>query len=122
MVYRRQIKLAGESVSLGGIGAVRVAVAYRKQGVAGRMMDMAMTELRQLNCDLVFLSTNIDSFLADFYKKYGFQVYTNTVIFRGKSGQLYQIGNGMLAPINSPQVFNKVFNSKESLDLGIGSW
>ncbi len=122
LLYQRQSKFAGELISIGGIGAVRVATDYRSQGIASQMMTVAMAELKQLNCDVAFLCTNIDSFLADFYKNYGFQIYPQTYFFQGRSGQFYQANNGMLAPVNSSQIFAKIIKSKKQLDFGVGIW
>lgn len=113
VIYKRKLNLNGKKILLGGIGRLRVAMNKRKQGVASKIMSTAMIQLSTFNCDVALLCTDTKSFLADWYKKYGFVLMSN---------KRYSDNRGMLAPIKSEEIFNQIQNSKEVLDIGEGNW
>ncbi len=121
-VFARQIMFLGKAIKLGGVGKVRVADEYRKMGVASRIMDIVMDELNKVGVDVALLCTNTKSFLVDFYRKYGFQLLGRPYEFKGKSGELYQVDEGMLAPIRQNIIYMELMQSKQIMDIGIGNW
>ena len=121
-VFARQIMFLGKSIKLGGVGKIRVAEEYRKMGVASRIMVIVMDELNKVGVDVALLCTNTNSFLVDFYRKYGFQLLGRPYKFKGKSGNPYQVEEGMLAPIRSDQIYVELMQSDQIMDIGIGNW
>lgn len=121
-VFGRTILVNGERVLMGGVGRVRVRKDSRKRGVATKMMSRAMEVLKELNYDVAFLCTNLDSFLADFYRKYGFVVLHKSYTYLGKSGKRYTDEDGMLAVVKSKEVFDKIIEGEDVLDIGVGNW
>lgn len=54
-VFVRRIWLAGRAVSMGGIGEVSTKAAYRRQGHAGRLLDMAIDAMQARNMPISIL-------------------------------------------------------------------
>lgn len=121
-VFTREITVDGQIVQLGGIGKVRVAVDQRKKGIGNKLMKAAIQQLHDNQVDVAFLCTNLESFLAEWYKKYGFQILPKQYTYTGASDKKYIENNGMLAAIRSKDVFDNIMNSPETLDIGTGNW
>ena len=122
VLFGREIMYKDRAVVLGGIGKVRVREDWRQKGVAKKMMSEVMGQLADMQYDIAFLGTDINSFLADFYRKYGFVSLNRPYSFSGKSGRRYEENDGMLAPIRSKEIFQEIMNSSEPLDIGRGKW
>lgn len=123
VIFKRKIIFDSEKILLGGVGGVKVRDSERKKGVASRMMDIAMEELKKEGCDIAFLGTNLKSIvLVNFYKKYGFNILGKEYISTGKSGKDYTFTDGMLAPVNSRDKYQMVMESPTLLNLGGGNW
>lgn len=121
-VFLREIMFLDRNIKLGGIGKVRVTEHYRNKGIASKMMKKVMEQLHNIGADIALLCTNTDSFLVDFYRKYGFELLGRPYMFKGKSGKDYGDEEGMLAPIHSIEIYNLVMQSNELLDIGVGNW
>lgn len=121
-VYGRQIQYENMDILLGGIGKVRVRADRRKRGIANLMMEEAMEQLKKLNFDVAFLSTDLDSFLRGYYEGYGFVPLNKNYTFFGNSGKEYSESNGMIAPISSKTIFQQVVDGKEPFHIGKGNW
>ena len=121
-VFKRKIKHNNNYILLGGVGGLRVRQDVRRQGIATKMMILAMQTLDDLNCDIAYLCANPSSFLALFYNKYGFVLLKKPYTFLGKSGKKYFERDGMIAPVNSPNIFQLIIKSQEPFDIGRGNW
>lgn len=55
------------------INDLAVAPEYQGQGIAKRLMDEALAELKKRGIVALHLITAVDGWLKDFYGKYGFQ-------------------------------------------------
>lgn len=121
-IFQRQVRFENEEIVLGGIGKVRVASAERKKGIASAMMNVAMKVLSEIGSDVASLCTNIDSFLPEWYKKYGFVLSGKQYTYLGLSGRKYAEKNGMLASINSESKFQLIINSDKVFNIGVGNW
>lgn len=122
VLFGRQIPYRDGAVSLGGVGKVRVREDMRRKGVAKAMIGEAMRQLVDMKSDVAFLDTDIDSFLANFYREYGFVPLNRPYTYTGKSGARYRDSDGMLAPVISPKVFQAMVTGSEPLDIGRGKW
>jgi predicted acetyltransferase len=104
-------------------GWVRCAYPdYRNLGIASKMMKETMKQLCNVGASVALLCTNTNSFLVEFYRKYGFELLGRAYKFVGKSGKEYVDEEGMLAPINSEEIYTKIMKSKDILDIGVGNW
>lgn len=121
-VFFREIQFLGIFIKLGGVGKVRVSEDHRNLGIASKMMKEAMKQLHNVGASVALLCTNTESFLVDFYRKYGFELLCRPYKFVGKSGKEYVDEEGMIAPVDSKEIYNLIMQSGELLDIGLGNW
>ena len=65
------------------INDLAVDPAYQKRGIAQRLMEVLLADLRKQGIVGVHLITAADAFLPEFYKRFGFQE-EKRVILMGK--------------------------------------
>lgn len=121
-VFMREVEFVDRTIKLGGVGKVQVTVEYRNRGIASMMMKEVMEKLHNIGVDVALLCTNTDSFLVDFYRKYGFELLGRPYKFVGKSGKVYMDKEGMIAPIDSKEIYDLIMKTDELLDIGVGNW
>lgn len=123
VTLKREIEYKHKKILLGGIGGVCVREDRRRMGVASKLMDIAMKELKINNCDVVYLCTDIDKQGTEkLYSRIGFVPLIHGHTYLGKSGKRYLDHDGMIANCNSLKIFNTVLNDKEPFDIGLGNW
>jgi predicted acetyltransferase len=121
MLYKRSITFNEKDIILGGIGGVCTRHDKRNQGVATMMLERAMKIIKKWDCDIAYLCAEIEKKGA-LYEQVGFVPLNRPYTFFGRSGKLHEQNNGMIAPINSREIFEEVLRSKEKLHLGNGNW
>ena len=121
IAYKRVIKYKGKDITLGGIGGVCTKENFRRRGIATRLNKMVMEKLKDADCDVAYLCTDTNK-LGKLYGFAGFQKLKEKYTYLGRSGKRYYDGGGMIAPIASSEIFQKIVNSNESFDLGVGDW
>jgi predicted N-acetyltransferase YhbS len=67
-IFSKEIRLRGNTVKIGGIGSVATAASYRRQGLAGRLLARAITEMQRRGMVLSLLFTG----LQGFYERQGY--------------------------------------------------
>lgn len=122
IVYTREVMFENRSINIGGIGYVCVHEDYRRKGVATQMMEKAMTELKEKGCDIAFLNFEDEAVGSNLYAKFGFIKLGREYLSESLSGRVFNHKAGMIAPVNSLDVFNEVLNSSAILDLQGQSW
>jgi hypothetical protein len=85
------------------------------------MLNEALKTLNEWGCDVAYLCANTKE-SGDLYPKAGFIPLNRSYTFYGQSGKLYEGINGMIAPVNSPGMFEEILRSDEKLHLGPGNW
>jgi len=121
MLHKRKIEFNKKDIILGGIGGVCTRLDKRNQGIATMMLERAMKILKKWDCDLAYLCAEIKKTGA-LYDQIGFVPLNRPYTFYGRSGKLHEQNNGMIAPINSREIFEEVLRSKDKLHLGNGNW
>ncbi len=121
LLHKRKVKFDDQDVILGGIGRVCTRKDKRNQGIASMMLNEAVKILKKWGCDMAYLCANIER-TGSLYGQVGFVPLNKPYSYYGRSGKLYEENNGMIAPINSKNIFDKVLCSKENLHLGLGNW
>ncbi len=121
LLHKRIIKFHEKDIILGGIGGVCTRQDKRNRGIATRMLKESMKILKSWDCDIAYLCAEIDK-TGSLYGQVGFFPLNRPYIFYGQSGKLHEQSNGMIAPINSRDIFEEVLHSKEKLHLGNGNW
>lgn len=121
MLHERTIKFRDKDIAMGGIGGVCTHRNKRNQGIATQMLERAMKILKEWDCDIAYLCAEIDK-TGSLYGRVGFVPLNKPYTFYGRSGSLYEHKNGMIAPLNSREIFDDVLHTKEKLHLGKGNW
>lgn len=120
-LHQRKIQFDNKDIVLGGIGRVCTRKDRRRQGIANQMLKEAVKTLRKWDCDIAFLCANVKE-SGDLYTHGGFVPLNKPYTYYGRSGKLYEKSNGMLAPVNSYEIFEEVLHSAQKLHLGSGNW
>ncbi len=122
-VFKRTIAFDGQKIVLGGIGSVATHPDKRQKGVAKTMIARGMELLKKEVCDIAYLCTNIhDEKLVHLYKQFGFVILEKPHTYFGKSGKRYTDTDGMIAPVNSQEKFERALKNETPLDIGLGNW
>lgn len=119
---KRTITFEGENIVLGGIGAVCTHPDKRRMGISSALLAASKVELQKAGADIAYLCTDVDEEGQWLYSKIGFVPLRRSHTYLGPSGQRYFDDDGMIAPINSPEVFKRVMASREPFDIGSGNW
>lgn len=123
IALKRLIQFKDRTISLGGIGGVCTEGRYRRQGIASKLLQAALNELKTAQCDIAYLCADIYSDSAKkLYGFVGFVPLSKPHTYLGVSGTRYFDTDGMIAPVNSPEIFREVINAKEPFDIGKGNW
>ena len=118
---RRAVPFAGRTIQLGGLGGVATREDWRGRGVASATTAAAIDFLRQHDCDIAYLCTDTEK-LGPLYGKVGFVPLGRPHTYLGASGKRYTDNDGMIAPVNSPAIFEAVLTAREPFDIGRGNW
>lgn len=123
ILYKRKIEFEGQPLILGGIGGVCTIPEKRRQGLATKLLKMAMTELKKSACDIAYLCADVSNpGMIKLYQKVGFTLLVRTHIFYGQSGKRYKDNDAMVAPVKSKAIFQEIMGSKKILNIGMGNW
>ena len=121
LLHMRKVMFNNQEVILGGVGSVCTRTDKRNQGIATSMLKEAVKILKKWECDIAYLCANIEE-TGSLYGQVGFVPLNKLYTYYGRSGKLHQGNNGMIAPLNSPNIFEDVLKSREKLHLGQGNW
>jgi predicted GNAT family N-acyltransferase len=120
-LHQRKIQFDNKDIVLGGIGRVCTRKKRRRQGIANQMLKEAVKILRKWDCDVAFLCANVKE-SGNLYAHVGFVPLNKPYTYSGRSGKQYEEHNGMIAPVNSLDIFKEVLQSTQKLHLGSGNW
>ena len=122
-VFKRTIMFNGQKILLGGIGSVATHADFRKQGIATKMVKKAMDLLKKEDCDVAYICADAHSLKAlEFYESFGFRRLLQNHTYLGKSGNRYTDTDGLLAPVTSRKLFNRIMATTTPFDIGKGNW
>jgi predicted acetyltransferase len=117
----REITYKDKKILLGGIGGVAVIHEHRGKGIASKLLDIGLEELKEQGCDIAFLSTNINEH-PTLYTRSGFRAINRTHKVTGKSGEEYVGYGGMIAPLKSEDIYEEILNNSEIFDIQGQDW
>lgn len=121
LLHKRIIHFQKKDIALGGIGGVCTRRDKRNQGIATKMLERGIEILKRWDCDIAYLCAEIEK-TGSLYGRAGFVPLNRPYTFYGRSGSLHEQNNGMIAPVNSGEIFKEVLHSEEKLHLGKGNW
>ena len=116
-LYFREIMFDGSMVKLAGVGGVVTHKDHRHQGVATTLLSTAHEVMEKKECDIAILCTDIEK-LGKLYTTIGFVPLGRSYYFEDKNGKESEETGGMIAPIVSTKLFNKILSSNNKLYVG----
>lgn len=122
-LLKRHTTFNGSPLLIGGIGGVWTQEKFENLGVASNLLKRSMKILEQNNCDIAYLCTDVSNpARLHLYGKFGFHPLRKVHTYSGKSGTKYEDTDGMIAPVNSPELYEAIMRGDATLDLGVGNW
>lgn len=121
-LFKRTVVFENEEVILGGMGAICVTEFARGQGIATQMMEKGLEILKEQNVDIACLNVDREKEAFKLYEKLGFKFLNRDISFEDINGKIKYDSDSMFIPINSPEKFEKVMNSKTVFHQGKGYW
>ena len=116
----REVIYEAKVINLGGISGVCTHRDFRGRGVATRVCQRAIQFLSEMGCDVVFLSTS--PMARRLYEKVGFRPLAQGFTWENIHGHRKHGHNGMLAPVCSPEIAQRIWNGASVLHVGQGYW
>ena len=120
-LHKRNVKFNKKNIILGGLGGVCIRKDKRRLGIASMMIEEGMKTLREWGCDIAYLCANLEE-SGSLYPQAGFVSMKKPYTYYGQSGKLYEETNGMIAPVESLDLFKEILSSEQKLHLGKGNW
>ncbi|HAI22197.1 TPA: hypothetical protein DCP77_02160 [Candidatus Collierbacteria bacterium] len=112
----------GRQIKLGGYG-ICTRPDFRHMGIATKVAGEAMKYLKEKGCDIGFLSVNPnDEKSIKLHQKYGFVMLPQHFSWKNNKDRIKEDTGGMVASIESNELFNYVLNGQETLYVGNGYW
>lgn len=121
LLHKRTITFGRKKIILGGIGGVCTRKDKRNQGLASIMLKEAIAILKEWDCDIAYLCADIEK-SGSLYSRVGFIPLNRPYSFHGRSGKLHEQHNGMIALLNSREIFEEVLQAQEIFHIGSGNW
>ncbi|MBM4168948.1 MAG: GNAT family N-acetyltransferase [Ignavibacteria bacterium] len=120
-LHKRRIRYGKRNLMLGGLGGVCTHRKHRRKGIAVRLLIESMKVLRKNACDVAFLCTDLTK-LRSLYAQVGFVPLNRTYKATGLSGRAYYSDGGMIAPVCSKSLFNRLVGDSGAFDLQGQDW
>lgn len=121
-LYKREIDHRGRKVCLGGFGGLMVRETMRGQGIGTALCKKALEVLAHEGVGVAFHSIESDGAMEEFYKELGFKLLSRPFSWKNKKGEIKSDMGGMLAPVNSPDLYEMLIQDSEPLYVGEGYW
>lgn len=121
-VHETEQDFEGKRIKLGGYG-ICTHPDWQKRGIAGKVSKAAMDFLKDNGCEVAFLSVEPSNLASiKLHKKNGFVMLPRDFSWTNSKGEVKQSDGGMIAPVNSQELFEHILNGKEVLYVGNGYW
>lgn len=87
LVFLRKVGFENRTILIGGLGGLCIKKEFRGKGVAKKLLQIAIDEMKKLSCDVSMLFTNVhDPRYLKLYGLFGFKVLGREYSFISKSG------------------------------------
>jgi GNAT superfamily N-acetyltransferase len=106
-VFNREVQYAGQSVVLGRFGPC-TREDLRGRGIGTLVCRAAMDYLRAEGCDIAFLSVDPERETHALHERLGFKILSQPFTYANLQGELTQSEGGMIAPLCSRELFERV--------------
>jgi len=120
-VHERNLIFNRIPIKLAGIGGVVVHRKFRHKGIATAILTTTIKLLKKEKFDIALLSTDINK-LGELYKRVGFVPLGKPYSFIDIKGLRKEENGGMIANINSKEIFDEILTSNNKLNVGISNF
>ena len=111
-----------KTIKLGGYG-ICTHPDWQRRGIASKVAEKAMEFLKESGCEVGFLSVNPgDKGSVRLHGQFGFVMLPQQFSWTNSSGEVKKDIGGMIAPIESKQLFEYILSSDELFYVGHGYW
>ncbi len=115
-VFPLEILFNNDLIISGGIGGIVTHLNYRHMGIASKLLKRSIGFLKRQNRMIALISTDITNFRT-LYVPFGFVPLGRPYILFGNNEP-----HGMIAPVKSERIFNRILNSTYKIEVRVGSW
>jgi GNAT superfamily N-acetyltransferase len=122
-IHETEQNFEGKKIKLGGYG-ICTHPKWQRRGIAGKVShQVAMDFLRNKGCEVAFLSVNpLNIASIKLHQKNGFVMLRRNFSWTNSRGEIKQDGGGMIAPVNSQELFGHIMKGKGILYVENGYW
>ncbi|MBL7078172.1 GNAT family N-acetyltransferase [Candidatus Shapirobacteria bacterium] len=121
-VHETKQDFEGKKIKLGGYG-ICTHPSYQRKGIASEVSKNAMESLKKNGVEVAFLSVDPSNTASvKLHEKSGFILLPRMFSWTNVHGELKESDGGMIAPVNSQELFESVFNGSSTLYVGSGYW
>jgi ribosomal protein S18 acetylase RimI-like enzyme len=121
-IHEAEQDFEGKKIKLGGYGLC-THPEWQRRGIAGKVSQAAMNFLRKKGCEVAFLSVDPSNTASvRLHQKNGFVMLPRDFSWTNSRGETKRDSGGMIAPVNSRELFERILNGKEVLFVGNGYW
>jgi GNAT superfamily N-acetyltransferase len=115
-VFKREIIYGGQTIMLGGFGPC-TREDLRGQGIGTLVCKAAIDYLQEQGCDIAFLSVDTERETHPLYERLGFKMLPKPFIYANIRGELKESDGGMIAPLCSQELFERVLQGDAEFAL-----
>jgi GNAT superfamily N-acetyltransferase len=115
-IFKRGVEYDGQTIMLGGFGPC-TREDWRGQGIGTLVCKAAMEYLRRQGCDIAFLSVDTGRETHPLYERLGFKGLPQPFTYANIRGELKESDGGMIAPVCSQELFERVLRGDAPLAL-----
>jgi len=121
-IHETEQEFERKKIKLGGYG-ICTHPNWQRKGVARKVSQAAMDFLKDKGCEVAFLSVEPSNLASiKLHQKNGFVMLPRDFSWTNSKGKVKQSDGGMIAPVNSKELFEHILNGKEVLYVGNGYW
>ncbi|MBN1877047.1 MAG: GNAT family N-acetyltransferase [Anaerolineae bacterium] len=122
-VFKREVDYDEQAIILGGFSPC-TREDLRGQGIGTLVCKAAMNYLEGQGCDIAFLSVDTERESHPLYERLGFKMLSKPFIYANIRGERRESEGGMIAPLCSQQLFERVLrgNAQFALTPEPGYW
>jgi len=121
-IHRSDIVFEDKPIKLGGYG-ICTHPDFQGRGIASLMSAEAMKYLKNSGVDVAFLSVDLNNIPSiKVHKKNGFVEFPRMFSWINSKGETKQDDGGMIAPVNSQELFEYILYGGDNLFVGNGYW
>lgn len=115
-VFKREVDYEGRRIIVGGFGPC-TREDVRGRGIGTLVCRAAMDYLRGQGCDIAFLSVDTGRESHPLYERLGFKMLSKPFIYANIRGELKESDGGMIAPLCSEELFERVLRGDTQFTL-----